>query len=192
MSKKDSFNSLAHLAIHSVTVDRLASAIELEGFYTWDRFNRFIHIPSNDNDEDNDYSDIRKTVLDALAEGIIADENDNDDFHITTEHLTILEQCGWYESKLPEFEKTQEDWNQKYAGIKVVPERKEPANQSKIWTVLEGVLRLKYSEEVIAELKNPHTDKASMICKQLGTKGVKIDPKTLKLYLQKSKLKIDD
>ena len=186
MSKKDKFWSVAELAFTKASIGTLAIAIEMGGFYTWDRFGRYCHISSKGGT--NDWGKIYNNVLDKLAEGHVGDEEDSDYYYRMMVEQTVLSMSGWTESKLPDFEKIQAEWNKKYVGITEIPKHHEPASQSKVWNVVEGLIKLHFKDEgIIDDLKGEHSMKANDVCKQLELVGVNITSKTLKTYLKNSK-----
>jgi hypothetical protein len=119
MSTNDPFKSIAELAIIEVPINKLATAIEMVGFYTWDRFGRYTHVIPADSDAQN--KRLLSVVLDALAKGFKGDEIDSDYFDKMRFGPTILNLSGWTESTIPNFDKLGEQWNQQHLGELEVP-----------------------------------------------------------------------
>ena len=183
MSEKDIFKSIAELAFSDQPVGRLATAIEKNGFYTWDKFGRYIHVPPVG--EENLYSDIRDEVLKELAKGYKDDEEDSDYFYEMMKAPTRLNRSGWTQSTLPGFEELQAKWNNEYIGTTKAPALPEPAVQHKVWDVFKGLLKLTYGDDVIDDLMSGYSKMAKEVCDDLATKNVNIVPSTLKGYLEK-------
>ena len=110
MKIKDPFISLAELVITDQPIGRLATAIEVVGFYTWDRFRRFTLVTQESTSEE--HNNLFKWVLDALAKGVKEDEIDFDYYNEMSFGPTILNLCGWTKSTIPDFEKLNKEWVQ--------------------------------------------------------------------------------
>ena len=79
MSEIDSFISVWDLVTDDRSTSKLATAIETVGFYTWDRFGRYIHI-SFETKEDAHIA-IRNELLNELAGGYKGNEEDQEYFY---------------------------------------------------------------------------------------------------------------
>ncbi len=182
MNKREPFWSIPQLFEAGYSITEIATAIEVDGFYTWDRFGRFVKVPPID--KGGIFSELRDAVLDALAEGIKAGEVDSDYF-LNMYGPTVLGTSGWDESKLPNFGELETAWSKKYSGSVNTPSKQEPPKQSKIWDVFRGLLRVKYGDGVIDDLNSGYSEYGSKIKQDLELKGIDIETKTLKTYINK-------
>lgn len=187
MTKSEKFWSIAELASTDVSVGKLATAIEISGVYTWDRFGRFrLMGPKNSSDES---VELTKQVLEALSRGWKNDEQDLDYF-LSMMHETMLSDCGWFESKLPNFDELYKQWAEQVGHVQHSPKKIEVAHQSKVYDLLEALLIKEFGHNMIADLKNQHSEYASHVANKLEVDAnVTITPKTLKKYLKLSSYK---
>jgi len=181
MKQSEKFWSIAELGATAISVAQLATAIEQNGIYTWDRFGRFLLIgPDN---KDTQLAQLKEQILKELSLGWKQDEQDLQYFSDKI-HDTLLSDCGWFDSKLPDFDKIFAIWGQKNAGINEQPEKSVIASQSKIYDVLRGLIILKFGQNVLNDLESEHSMKASYVVNKLSTDAsVNITSKTLKTYL---------
>jgi len=175
--------------IPSCSISDIASAIEIGGFYTWDRFERFIYVKP----DGECHRELFDNVLNSLAKTVLGHGELNADFMFSeSSELNLLENCGWPDSNLPDFKGLRHKWNAKYLGdtssILKKNVKEDPATQSKIWDVLEGLVKLHFEKKypgIVEDLKSSHSDHASDVCGELQTVGLSIEPKTLKKYFTK-------
>lgn len=185
--KKDPFRSVAELAFSKESVGKLATAIEETGFYTWDRYGRYIFVPPVKANEAAIHSDRRNELLNKLAEGYKGIEEDSDFFYEQMQRPTILSLSGWTESNLPKFEKVQEEWNHKNLGLAKIPVLSEPKGATKVWDLVAGLLLMVFGKEILDDLRKPHSFKTIAVCEKIKNEGgVTITPTTLKSYLKKA------
>jgi hypothetical protein len=188
--EETSFNSIADLCLDSThSINAIAAAIELIGFYTWDKLGRFIYVSPDKDAHKKLCGDLVDHLSEACKGGY---EFDEDYFDTPSQGLINLKRCGWIASDLPDFEKLRIEWDHKNLGKKTksLPlkslEESQPATQSKVWDVVAGLIELKFKKEVLEDLKKEKSMEANMVCIQLATVGINIDPKTLKKYLKKT------
>lgn len=182
MSKHETFYDIVKLVELGYSIPGIATAIEAKGFYTWDRFGRFLKVPpSNKADE---FNEVRESVLDALAEGIRDDEIDVD-YYADMFGKMPLGLSGWYESQLPNFDELMTNWNKDNAGNLSVNKPLKVAPQSKIFYVVKGLLKLLYGEDVIDDLNSGNSKLGSEIITDLQLKDAGVDVKNLKSYINK-------
>lgn len=182
MKEKDSFISIAELGFTDQSTRKLATAVEMVGFYTWDRFGRYIFVPATG----EIHKDKRDRVLNDLVNGYKGIEEDSDYFYDQLQIPTNLSLSGWTKSKLPDFQALQIEWNKKHAaGITESPKHSElPPTQSKIYDALEGLIRLQFNDDFLEGLKQGSSDQILNLKTKLETVGVNIDAKTLNKYFK--------
>ncbi|MDV6341125.1 hypothetical protein R2103_05000 [Nitrosomonas sp. Is24] len=198
MSKLEnqSFTSIAQLCLDSqYSIAEIASAIELVGFYTWDKLGRFIYVLPKEKIQD-DFRKLYEDLLEHLSEVIRGGyEFDEDYFQKSSQGLENLKRCGWPSLNLPDFGEQRIKWNEKYLGknikafsLQSVTEQ-EPATQSKVWDLVAGLIKLSFEDEfpnIIDDLTSGHSKHLNTVCAKLLTEAnVSITTKTLKNYLSK-------
>ena len=188
----NNFHNMWLLISHGVKVADIATAIEKVGFYTWDRYGRFMHIkPSLDG---SPCSPKCEEILEKLA--FLHEKNIAARRKVGEQGRELLREtghdlfwAGWRKGELPDFASLRREWHQAHAGTDDVPDqprRSEPASQSKSYDVVKGLLMLKYGDDVIDDLTRSRSMKAKPICDALASKEIKVSPKKLKEYVNLS------
>jgi hypothetical protein len=111
----------------------IVTAIETDGFFTWDRYGRYIHVPASGGDDER--KALRTKLLDQLAElwgdcDLEPGPEERDVYHFTRSDLgNLIYRCGWMSGEEPDFQKCAEQWNDREFASKTAPS--EPGSPPK-------------------------------------------------------------
>lgn len=130
------FVSIAKLASDGVvSIAKLATAIELETFYTWDQFRRLVKVSPELNSDL--HTKLTREVLKELAAGYKGWEFDMDYYQSAENSVSLLASCGWLSDYIPDFDNLTSHWNAQNDGQNVVPPK---ATDPKDWDTIYKVL----------------------------------------------------
>ena len=186
----DEFTSISDLLVKGTPVGAIATGIEREGVYTWDRFGRWIRAKEDDSDADEMetktfilkmLSDCYKTlVITGYMPGLLGPGWPE------TPECRALMYFGWSSAKLPDFDRLYEKFLEEHHGSVNVPQRRnsEPPAQAAVFRLLKGLVVLNYSQEILADLRQPRSKRLSEIRTDLAAKGFQFDDQTLRKYLK--------
>ncbi|MBF0255901.1 MAG: hypothetical protein HQL47_05445 [Gammaproteobacteria bacterium] len=165
------------------SIGEVATAIEQAGFYSWDRFGRFIYITASS--DDADAKERYRQTLDDLAQYSINEalawSEEPCEGPTIPAGLTLT---GWPVDKLPDFISLETDRLQRETGrANPPPNPKGPAPQSSYREILRGLVLIHWPEAK-EELGKPRTELVGKIHQALQRQGIDVSTKTLRAYLK--------
>ena len=188
---KSLFLSIRQVLTDGVSVGEVRTAMEQAGFFMLDGYGRFQHVAlgQTDRDEEEAAGALEELLHQWSVESEEATINGGyDDSDLVNSGETRLDSCGWMSECVPDFDAIQRRWylNQtKHAGLTSQAEI-EPGGQSKLWCLLDVLMKEWLGPNTVEDLKSAYSLHASGVCKKLEKKGLKISERTLKGYLQKA------
>lgn len=186
--------------VHGDTsVGSVVTAVQTVGYYSWDRFGRYVHIPSDT--QDASLIKAREQLLEELSimymlqSGQQPRENDasreGPDAAVRDACEPIpwylrdrIRRSGWPKDACPDFEALAAGWNERQSGKTEAPLSKVPAPQSKLLEFVKGLLMLNYGIDVLAEFNKNNWSMSKKISEELHFKGIEISYKSIIRYLQ--------
>jgi hypothetical protein len=184
MTKKNESEDLnllgafAHCRSINLDLGAVASAIELEGIYTWDKYGRFHHAkPDTDgaNEALKTLAEYQNTLDEAKYDG---SQEAALDYYWEVEG-SPLERFLWPKDKHPDFKASQKQWNEKNlgAGIEPAPSPEiSPAPQAKgLNKIMRGLIIKAFGEDIFIELaKSKRSDKTQVIASSLSGEAITV------------------
>lgn len=184
--QEDPFGSVLFW-LSGASVAEMATAIEKNGFYTWDEFGRFVRVPGGDLPQTLEHYRrelkaelvrFRAAETEAIGSGTVHQVNPTDYPRCRT--------SGWRSSEVPDFWELGLEWNKEQVGSGEVPENPDeaPSRRTSIYKILEGLLVLKYGPTIVDDLRRPQSKLLSKVETDLSAKGYQFDIKTLRKYFR--------
>ena len=95
-------------------VSKTICAMDIHGFYCWDKFGRYLYVNSDSHDEV--ILSARREVMNEISEGIIDDEIDLEYFQARQHYPNPISHSGWKLSEVPDIDQASVLWKEKYIG----------------------------------------------------------------------------
>lgn len=195
----EDFVFVADLVYGSATVGSVVTAVETVGYYSWDRFGRYVCIPPDTIDGSLIEARVRLleelSVMHMLGTGQQSPGNDlpwdcpegkvGEQIEPIPWYLQgCIWRSGWPQNACPDFKALAEGWNERQSGNPEAPLSKVPAPQSKLPEFVKGLLILNYGLDVLKDFNQNNSSVSTQISEDLDLKGVKISAKSISRYLK--------
>jgi len=165
-------------------VDAIATAVEIKGVYTWDRFGRFGEAADGNKDDPSSKEYLLCSLADYYELSMKPQRTDYDSMHLewmVDDPESSLFHFGWWPEDLPKFDNLLKETGQ----INPPPRpKREPARQSATARLIKGLVVLNYGKSMIEDLNKEKSKRLSEIKRDLELKGFAFDEKTLRQYLK--------
>lgn len=187
------FCSIVDILKSGYDIGEIVTAVEAMGYFTWDSYGRFVHIPPTGGDDES--ISTRGQLLDELAESYRFhfdfrqyDPAEKVEHNKSVDYRPgkILFLSGWPSEKLPDFESLQENWDARNAGTEPPPRPPtgEMAPQSGVMKLLKGLVVLNYGEDILDDLRKGRSNRLTEVFNDLEQKGLDLSRRTIARYLK--------